>query len=199
MHPKRLGVATATDLADYFRLKMKDARPRLAELVEDKTLEVLVVEGWHQPAYLNPGVSAPRRTDACTLLSPFDPLVWRRERAERLFDFEYTIEIYVPARKRKYGYYVLPFLMGDQIGRAGGSQERAQRGRALCAWRLGRGTRWRAGCSVQGAGRTGAARRTRVLVGLVGARRRAQAWTPRFFDFRAGPLLEFRGPRRHRW
>ena len=109
------GVATASDLADYFRLRMPMARPRLAELVEDGRLEAVQVRGWRQPAYVVPGAAVPRRVDARALLVPFDPLIWERDRTERVFGFRYRIEIYVPADKRTHGYYVLPFLLGDSL------------------------------------------------------------------------------------
>jgi uncharacterized protein YcaQ len=109
------GVATATDLGDYFRLKMPAVRPRLAELVEAGRLEQVQVEGWAQAAYAVPGVAVPRRVDARALLVPFDPLIWFRDRTERVFGFHYRIEIYVPADKRVHGYYVLPFLLGDRL------------------------------------------------------------------------------------
>jgi uncharacterized protein len=109
------GVGTAADLADYFRLKLSAARPRLAELVEAGDLVEVTVEGWDQPAYLDPQARLPRWIRAQALLAPFDPVVWFRPRAERLFDFEYRIEIYVPPQKRVYGYYVLPFLLGDRL------------------------------------------------------------------------------------
>lgn len=109
------GVGTATDIADYFRLKMPVARPLLAELVADGQLEQVAVEGWKEPAYLHPEAKRPRSVPAKALLTPFDPIVWFRPRAERLFDFHYRIEIYVPEPKRVYGYYVLPFLLDEQL------------------------------------------------------------------------------------
>jgi uncharacterized protein YcaQ len=87
----------------------------LAELVEEGTIEEVRVEGWRDPAYMLPGTVRPRTIDVCALVSPFDSLVWCRPRLERLFDFHYRIEIYVPAPKRIYGYYVLPFVLGDRI------------------------------------------------------------------------------------
>ena len=109
------GVGSARDLADYWRMPIGDARPRLAELVETGELRQVEVEGWPKPAFLHPGARLPRRVHAAALLSPFDPLVWYRPRIARLFDFEYTIEIYVPEKKRRWGYYVLPFLLGDEL------------------------------------------------------------------------------------
>ena len=109
------GVATLTDLADYYRLRVPVARPRVAELVEDGRLVEVQVAGWQQPAYVVPGTPIPRRADARALLVPFDPLIWARDRTERLYGFRYRIEIYVPAHKRTHGYYVLPFLLGDAL------------------------------------------------------------------------------------
>jgi uncharacterized protein YcaQ len=109
------GVGTAADLADYYRMPIGEARPRLAELVAAGELREARVEGWREPAYLDPEARLPRRIDAAALLSPFDPVVWYRPRAERLFAFDYRIEIFVPQAKRKWGYYVLPFLLGDRL------------------------------------------------------------------------------------
>jgi uncharacterized protein YcaQ len=111
---RALGIATATDLRDYFRLKPGDAHPRIAELVEDGILLPVAVRGWNQ-AYLHAEARIPRRIGGQALLAPFDPLIWERARTERLFDLRYRIEIYVPADKRVHGYYVLPFLMDGMI------------------------------------------------------------------------------------
>ena len=110
-----LGVATEPCLREYFRLPVADARARLAELVEAGDLLPVAVEGWDKPGYMRPDVTIPRKAEGVALLSPFDPLISERGRAERLFDFHYRIEIYTPAHKRQYGYYCLPLLMGDRI------------------------------------------------------------------------------------
>ncbi len=110
-----LGVGTANDLIDYYRLPVKPARIRLAEVVEEGRLEEVEVEGWDKPAYLHPDSTRPRSVDLATIVSPFDPVVWNRDRAVRLWDFEYRIEIYTPAPKRVYGYYVMPVLVGDRV------------------------------------------------------------------------------------
>lgn len=121
-----LGVATFTDLADYHRQKPREAKPALQSLVEDGTLRAVQVEGWHETAYLPKGVRVGTKVSACALLSPFDSLVWNRERNERLFNFHYRIEIYTPKPKRKFGYYVLPVLCGDTlVGRLDMKADRA--------------------------------------------------------------------------
>jgi uncharacterized protein YcaQ len=109
------GVGTFEDLTDYHRQRNPPCRPLLDELVEDGRLIQVQVEGWDRPAFVHPDAKRPRSVRAQALLSPFDPLVWRRDRTERLFGFRYRIEIYVPQPKRQYGYYVLPFLLGDQL------------------------------------------------------------------------------------
>jgi len=110
-----LGIATSHDLADYYRMKIGDVTPRIEELVEEGELSRVTVDGWQDPAFLSVAARSPRQIPGASLLSPFDPLVWFRPRAKRLFDFDYRIEIYVPAAKRRWGYYVLPFREGDRM------------------------------------------------------------------------------------
>lgn len=109
------GVGSAADLADYFRQTVPTCRPLLAELVGDGSLLEVEVEGWEVAGYVLPDLVVPRRVEGRALLAPFDPLVWERPRVRRIFGFDYRIEIYVPAEKRRHGYYVLPFLLGDRL------------------------------------------------------------------------------------
>ena len=108
-------MATAADLRDYFRLPLADARDRIAELVEGGELTPVVVKGWRHAAYLAPGARVPRKVTGAALLSPFDNLIWTRDRTERLFGVKVRLEIYTPAHKRAHGYYVLPFLEDEAI------------------------------------------------------------------------------------
>jgi uncharacterized protein YcaQ len=120
-----LGVATEADIRDYFRLGAKIIKPAIADLVAAGELEPVEVDGWTAPAYLRAGQPVPRSDRGTALLCPFDPLIFFRPRVERLFDFYYRIEIYVPANKRQFGYYVWPFLLdGQLVGRVDLKAER---------------------------------------------------------------------------
>jgi uncharacterized protein YcaQ len=110
-----LGVAVAADLADYWRMPVREARPRLEELAGEGALRPARVERWQEPAWMASGAAAPRSVAARALLSPFDPLIWFRPRTARLFGFEYRMEVFVPAEKRRWGCYVLPFLMDERL------------------------------------------------------------------------------------
>jgi hypothetical protein len=127
------GVATAADIADYWRLRDRPAvLSAIGELVDAGELEPVSVEGWTSAgrpakAWVHSEARLPRRVDAAAILTPFDPVVWFRDRAERLFDFEYRIEIYTPAAQRRFGYYSLPVLVGDDIvGRVDLKADRAE-------------------------------------------------------------------------
>jgi len=157
---RALGVATARDLRDYFRLPAPDAKLRILELVEAGDLVPTSVEGWKTQAYTAPEPSLSRSTARAALLSPFDSLVWERDRTQRLFDFHYRIEIYTPAHKRVHGYYVLPFLLGDElVARVDLKADRAARRLLL-----------------QGLHLEGGARRTEVLRALQPELKRMASW-----------------------
>ena len=111
---RALGVGTLKCVADYFRLRQAPTLVALRELAEEGLVEPVVVDGWGR-AWRHVGASVPRATSARAILSPFDPLVWERTRLETLFGLRYRIEIYTPAPKRVWGYYVLPFLLGDAL------------------------------------------------------------------------------------
>jgi uncharacterized protein YcaQ len=120
------GVATASDLADYYRQKPASVKPLIAELLEEGELRAVAVDGWTEKAFVHRDAKLPKQLHATALLSPFDSLVWCRPRNERLFNFHYRIEIYTPKEKRKFGYYVLPFMMdGEMVGRVDLKADRA--------------------------------------------------------------------------
>ncbi len=112
---RALGIATAADLRDYYRLKPEEADHAIADLEAERVLVPVRVDGWSQKAWLHREASPPRRVRGAALLAPFDPLIWERSRTERLFGFRYRIEIYVPQERRVHGYYVLPFLMDEAL------------------------------------------------------------------------------------
>ena len=112
---RALGIATEDDLADYYRLKRTDVRPRVNELIEEGELREVRVESISKTMYVARDATLPVEATGRALLSPFDPLVWYRARTERLFGFRYRIEIYTPEHLREHGYYVLPFLVGDVL------------------------------------------------------------------------------------
>jgi uncharacterized protein len=109
------GVASEIEIRDYFRLPVAEARQAIAELVEAGALLRADIEGWRHPAFLDPSAAMPARMVPTALLSPFDPLVWNRDRTERLFDFHYRLEFYTPGHKRNFGYFVMPFLYRGRI------------------------------------------------------------------------------------
>ncbi len=110
-----LGVATAFDLRDYFRLPVADAKQALEDAVEEGILKPVTVEGWKPRAYLHCAAKIPKKIETAALVTPFDPICWDRDRTERLFNFHYRIELYTPQPKRKFGYYVLPFLQEESF------------------------------------------------------------------------------------
>jgi uncharacterized protein YcaQ len=125
---RAMGVGTARDIARYFQIDAwwdrrstcgrrapAQTQRLFDELVEERRLEIVRVDGWQRPAYVLPRAKIPRAVDARAIVSPFDPLMWERGWTRAVFGFEYQIEIYVPGHKRIHGYYVLPFLMGDRF------------------------------------------------------------------------------------
>ena len=120
-----MGVAAEIDLRKYFRLPTADVKECLIKLVEEGRLLCADVEGWKQAGYLCPHVNPRARAKPTCLMVPFDPVMWERDRVERIFGFNYRIEIYVPAEKRQYGYYVLPFMLnGEFVARVDLKSER---------------------------------------------------------------------------
>jgi uncharacterized protein YcaQ len=156
-----MGVAAVGDLTDYFRIHYQaDAKARALELVEDGALEVVEVPGWRGPVFMAAGAKLQRRASGAALLSPFDNLIWRRERTERLFGLRYRIGLYTPADQRQYGYYVYPFLLGDRIAAQVDLKSDRQAGALL----------------VQAAHLEGGATEDEVLAPLAAELRRAAEW-----------------------
>ena len=110
-----LGVGTALDVLDYFRIRHPNALQFLDDLVAEGIVKEINVEGWERGGYVMKSTKIPREINASTVLTPFDPIVWNRKRLKRLFDFDYKLEIYKPKIKRQYGYYVMPYLLEDKI------------------------------------------------------------------------------------
>ncbi len=136
---RALGIGTVSDIADYYRLLQAPTKSAIRDLVEAGDLLPVTVRGWDRPAYLHRDARIPRRIEAAALLSPFDPIVWERDRALRMFGFHYRIEIYTPAPRRLYGYYTLPLLIDEAlVGRIDlKSDRRAGVLRVQSAWREG--------------------------------------------------------------